>query len=205
MHGLSEFIMIYSFKEFTPYIHPDAFVHPMACVTGCVRIGAGVYVGPFAAIRGDFGEIVISDGCNIQEHVMIHMFPGITVFLEEDVHVGHGAMIHGAHIGRNSLIGMNSVIMDDTRIGSECIIGAMAFVKEGSNFPDRSLIVGNPAKIVREITDEMIDWKSKGTRLYQQLARDCQHELKQCDPLRELPKDWKIPNGEFQSWQRTKN
>jgi phenylacetic acid degradation protein len=193
--------MYFSFKSLKPYVHSSSFVHPLAAITGCVRIGKNVYVGPFAALRGDFGEIVIEDGCNIQEHCMVHMFPGITVHLEENVHVGHGAIIHGARIGRNSLIGMNSVIMDDCEIGEECIVGAMSFIKERSNFGRRSLIVGNPAKKVKDVSDEMILWKTKGTELYQQLAHDCLEHLKETEPLREMPADWKIPNGEFKSWR----
>ena len=194
--------MSYKFKSFTPYIHPSAFVHPLAAITGCVRVGKNVYIGPFAVLRGDFGEIVVEDGCNIQEHCMVHMFPGITVHLEENVHVGHGAIIHGAKIGSNTLVGMNSVIMDDCVIGKECIIGAMSFIKERSVFEQRSLIVGNPAKKVKDVTDDMILWKTKGTELYQQLAQDCLEELKETEPLSEMPPVWEIPNGDFKSWRR---
>ena len=196
--------MIYSFKNFTPYVHPNAFVHPMAAVTGCVRIGADVYVGPFAALRGDFGEIIIEDGCNVQEHCIIHMFPGVSVHLKTNAHIGHGAMIHGAVIGSNVLVGMNTVIMDDVEIGDECIIGAMSFIKEGTRIPPRSLVVGNPARIVKEISDEMIQWKTKGTHLYQQLARDCHTELKECQALDVFPENWATPNGAYSSWRRGK-
>ena len=194
--------MYYKFKSFTPYIHPSAFVHPLAAITGCVRVGKNVYIGPFAVLRGDLGEIVVEDGCNIQEHCMVHMFPGITVHLEENVHVGHGAIIHGAKIGSNTLVGMNSVIMDDCVIGKECIIGAMSFIKERSVFEQRSLIVGNLAKKVKDVTDDMILWKTKGTELYQQLAQDCLEELKETEPLSEMPPVWEIPNGDFKSWRR---
>ena len=178
---------IYKFKEYTPIIHPTAFVHPLAAVTGNVEIGREVYIGPGAAIRGDWGRIVISDGCNVQENCTIHMFPGVEVVLEESAHIGHGAIIHGAHIGRNSLIGMNSVIMDRVEIGEESIIGAMSFVPEGHEIPRRSLAVGNPAKVIKEVSDKMIAWKTKGTGLYQQLPADLHESLEEVEPLRERP------------------
>ena len=196
--------MIYSFKNFTPYVHPTAFVHPLAAVTGCVRIGADVYVGPFAALRGDFGEIIIEDGCNVQEHCIIHMFPGVSVHLKTNAHIGHGAMIHGAVIGSNVLVGMNTVIMDDVEIGDECIIGAMSFIKEGTRIPSRSLVVGNPARIIKDVSDEMIQWKTKGTQLYQQLARDCHTALKEGQALDVFPENWATPNGAYSSWRRGK-
>ncbi|MEO6132751.1 MAG: DapH/DapD/GlmU-related protein, partial [Saprospiraceae bacterium] len=141
--------MVYSFRDFVPSIDPSSFIHPLAAVTGNVTIGKNVYVGPGAAIRGDWGGIVIEDGCNVQENCTIHMFPGITVRLQEGAHIGHGAVIHGAVIGKNSLIGMNAVIMDEVIIGEECIIGALTFVKQGENIPRRSLVVGNPGKIIK--------------------------------------------------------
>ncbi len=121
--------MIYSFKGFIPVVHASSFVHPQAAVTGNVIIGKNVYVGPGAAIRGDWGGIVIEDGCNVQENCTIHMFPGVTVLLKEGAHIGHGAIIHGAVIGKNCLIGMNSVIMDNVELGDECVVGALSFIK----------------------------------------------------------------------------
>lgn len=194
--------MIYQFKEFVPVIHPSAFVHPLAVVTGCVSIGKDCYIGPFATLRGDFGEIEIEDGCNVQEHCMIHMFPGVKVLLKKNAHIGHGAIIHGAVIGQNCLIGMNSVIMDDSEIGDECIIGAMCFIPEKKIIPSRSLAVGNPYKIIKEVTDEMIDWKSKGTALYQQLAADCHTHLLECNPLQLKPNSYPTPTGQYESWKR---
>ena len=138
--------MIYSFKGIKPVIHESAFVHPQAAVTGDVIIGRDVYIGPGAAIRGDWGRIVIQDGCNVQENCTVHMFPGITITLQESAHIGHGAIIHGAQIGRNVLIGMNAVVMDNAQIGDESIVGALSFVKADAAFEKRSLIVGNPAK-----------------------------------------------------------
>lgn len=181
--------MIYSFKGFIPVIHESSFVHPQAAVTGNVIIGKDVYVGPGAAIRGDWGEIVIEDGCNIQENCTVHMFPGKTITLKKGAHVGHGAIIHGANLGVNCLIGMNAVIMDDAEIGDECIVGALSFVKAGMKIPARKLVVGNPAQIIKDVSDEMIDWKTKGTALYQQLPAECHETLRAVEPLRELPAD----------------
>jgi carbonic anhydrase/acetyltransferase-like protein (isoleucine patch superfamily) len=181
--------MIYSFKGFIPVIHESSFVHPQAAVTGNVIIGKDVYVGPGAAIRGDWGEIVIEDGCNIQENCTVHMFPGKTITLKKGAHVGHGAIIHGANLGVNCLIGMNAVIMDDAEIGDECIVGALSFVKAGMKIPARKLVVGNPAQIIKDVSDEMIAWKTKGTTLYQQLPAECHETLRAIEPLREVPID----------------
>ena len=181
--------MIYGFKGFIPVIHESSFIHPQAVVTGNVIIGKNVYVGPGAAIRGDWGEIIIEDGCNVQENCTIHMFPGKTMVLKAGAHIGHGAIIHGANIGANSLIGMNAVIMDDVTVGDECIVGALSFIKAGMQIPNRKMVVGNPATIIKEVSDEMIEWKTKGTALYQQLPKECYETLKAVEPLREVPAD----------------
>src|SRR5690554_6745438 len=146
--------MIYSFKGHIPVIHESSFVHPLAAVTGNVIIGKNCYIGPGAAIRGDWGEIILEDGVNVQENCTVHMFPGKSIVLKESAHIGHGAIIHGANIGRNVLVGMNSVIMDDAEIGDESIIGAMAFVKAETVIPKRSLVVGNPRSEERRVGKE---------------------------------------------------
>ena len=184
--------MIYRFEDHTPVVDPTSFVHPLAAVTGNVIIGKHVYVGPGAAIRGDWGGIVIEDGCNVQENCTIHMFPGITVRLMEGAHIGHGAVIHGAIIGKNSLVGMNAVIMDEVEIGDECIIGALTFIKAGEKIPARSLVAGNPGKILKEVSDDMIRWKTDGTRLYQELPGRCFNGLRPVLPLTEK----RIPHAE---------
>lgn len=177
--------MIYEFNGIKPVIHASSFIHPQAAVTGNVVIGKNVYVGPGAAIRGDWGRIIIEDGCNVQENCTIHMFPGVTVLLKEGAHIGHGATIHGATIGKNCLVGMNAVVMDEVELGDECIVGALSFIRQGEKVPPRSLLAGNPAKAVKEVSDEMIAWKTKGTQLYQQLPADCFATLKPCEPFRE--------------------
>lgn len=178
---------IFEFNGYKPYIHPTAFIHPMACVIGNVSIGKNVFVGAGAVIRGDWGEIIIEDGCNVQENCIIHMFPGTTVWLKESAHIGHGSIIHGGIIGENTLVGMNSVIMDNAEIGNECIIGALTLVPQEMKIPARKVVVGNPAKIVKDVSDEMIAWKTEGTKLYQQLPKECYETLKPCEPLREKP------------------
>ncbi|MFN5371425.1 MAG: transferase hexapeptide repeat family protein [Bacteroidia bacterium] len=179
--------MVYSFKGFIPVIHESSFVHPQAAVTGNVIIGKDCYIGPGAAIRGDWGGIIIEDDCNVQENCTVHMFPGKTIILKVGAHIGHGAIVHGANIGKNCLVGMNAVLMDDADLGDNSIVGALAFVKAGMKIPSRSLVVGNPAEIIRTVSDEMLEWKTKGTQLYQKLPADCFDALKAVDPLRELP------------------
>ena len=192
--------MIFEFKGFIPVIHESSYVHPLASVIGNVTIGKNVYIGPGAAIRGDWGEIIIKDGSNVQENCTIHMFPGATAILEEASHIGHGAVIHGAHIGRNCMVGMNSVIMDRVVIGEESIIGAMSFVKADSEIPRRSLVVGNPAKVVKSVSDKMIAWKTKGTQLYQTLPADMQQYAKVVEPLREPQTDKPSQEVLFKTW-----
>lgn len=198
---------IYKFEGYKPVVHESAFVHPQAAVTGNVVIGKNVYIAPGAAIRGDWGKIVIKDGCNVQENCTIHMFPGVTVVLEESAHIGHGAVIHGAHIGRNCLVGMNAVVMDRVELGDECIVGAMTFIKEGMEIPNRKLVAGNPGKIVNDVSDEMIEWKTKGTRLYQQLPGQLHNTLRECDPLREEPEQQTEPtqSQNYKTWGEKKN
>jgi phenylacetic acid degradation protein len=179
--------MIYSFKGIIPMVDPSALVHPQATVTGDVIIGKNVYIGPGAAIRGDWGRIVIEDGCNVQENCTIHMFPGETVLLKEGAHIGHGAIVHGATIGRNCLIGMNSVILDNAEIGDNCIIGALSLVRAGEKIPSRSMVAGNPAKIIKEVSDEMLQWKTAGTALYRALPAEMREGWAPCEPLLEPP------------------
>jgi carbonic anhydrase/acetyltransferase-like protein (isoleucine patch superfamily) len=193
--------MIYAFKGIKPVIHPSAYIHPLANVTGRVRIGRDVYIGPGAVIRGDWGLIRIEDGSNVQENCTIHMFPGLSVLLQEASHIGHGAVIHGAEIGRNVLVGMNSVVMDQAVIGENSIIGALTFIKANTQIPPRSLVVGNPGRVIRQVSEEMIDWKTRGTELYQQLPKACYESLEPCEPHRETPDGWeKMDDPDYQPW-----
>jgi phenylacetic acid degradation protein len=196
---------IFEFKGYKPVIHKTAFIHPNATVTGNVVIGKHVYIGPGAAIRGDFGQIIIEDGCNVQENCTIHMFPGVTVRLKKNSHIGHGAIVHGANIGENVLVGMNAVILDNVTVGNNCIIGALTLVTDGMNIPSRKVVVGNPAKIIKDVSDEMMKWKNKGTELYQQLAKDCLKTIKSCEPLTEIPKKKKKNQPDsYKTWKETK-
>ncbi|MDB4324453.1 gamma carbonic anhydrase family protein [Crocinitomicaceae bacterium] len=196
---------VYSFNGFIPVIKESSFIHPKASVTGNVIIGENVYIGPNAAIRGDWGKVIIEDGCNVQENCTIHMFPGTTVLLKKGAHIGHGAIIHGGIIGENCLIGMNSVIMDDAVIEDECIVGALSFVAAKSVFSKRSLIVGNPAKKIKEVSDEMISWKTKGTSLYQTLPKECKETLIECQPLREPEENRPTQESMLSTWEKVKN
>ena len=197
--------MIYEFNGYRPVIHASSFVHPQACVTGNVIIGKNVYVGPGAAVRGDWGQIVIEDGCNVQENCTIHMFPGVTVTLREAAHIGHGAIVHGAQIGKNVLVGMNAVLMDNAEIGEGCIIGALAFVPADMKIPARKIVVGNPAKVIKDVSDDMLDWKSKGTQLYQQLPAELYATLKECEPLREIEPNRSKQQDIYKTWKQTKS
>ncbi len=167
-----------------PVIHKSSFVHPQAAVTGNVVIGKNCYIGPGAALRGDWGKIILEDGCNVQENCTIHLFPGATVLLKKGSHIGHGAVIHGATIGKNCLIGINAVILDNVILGDECIVGALTLIKQDEKIPPRSLLVGNPGKIIKKVSDEMLKWKTEGTNLYQQLPKEMLENCKACKPLR---------------------
>src|SRR5699024_3348861 len=181
--------MIYKLGKFIPVVHESSFVHPLAVVIGNVIIGKKCYIGPGAVIRGDWGEIILKDGVNVQENCTVHVFPGKTVTLEESAHIGHGAIIHGANIKENCMVGMDAVVMDDAVVGKESSVGAMAFIKAETEIPPRSLVVGSPAKIIKKVSDEMIAWKTAGTRLYQRLPADCHASLEPVDPLRKVPKN----------------
>jgi phenylacetic acid degradation protein len=183
--------MFYSFNDIKPVVHSSSFVHPQAAVTGNVIIGKDCYIGPGAALRGDWGQIIIEDGCNVQENCTIHMFPGVTVVLKEGAHIGHGAIIHGATIGKNCLVGMNAVIMDNVQLGDESIVGALTFIKEGEIIPARSLVAGSPGKIIKPVSDEMLAWKTEGTVLYQSLPAQLYNSLRPCEPLPEITESHK--------------
>lgn len=188
-----------------PVVHETAFVHPTAVVLGHVTIGANCYVGPGAVLRGDWGKIVLEQGCNVQENAVVHMFPKETVLLKTGAHIGHGAMVHGATIGVQCMVGMNAVVLDGVQLGDESIVGALALVKANTVWPKRSLIVGNPATSAGAVTDEMIAHKIEGTALYQALPFDMHRTLQDVMPMREMPKERHEDFPDFETWQRRKN
>ncbi len=196
---------VFSFDGFIPVVHETAFIHPNATVAGNVVIGRDVYVGPGAAIRGDWGGVIIEDGCNVQEGCVIHMFPGVTVVLEQSAHIGHGAVVHGARIGENALIGMNAVVMDHAVVGAGCIVGALCFVPSKMEIPPRKVVVGNPAKIVKDVSDDMLAWKTEGTALYQALPERLFASLEAVEPLRELPTDRRMQQQVYRTWGETRS
>jgi carbonic anhydrase/acetyltransferase-like protein (isoleucine patch superfamily) len=200
--------VIYAFEDYVPIVHPSAYVHPAASVTGNVTIGRDVYVGPGAAIRGDWGGVEIGDGCNVQENCTVHMFPGVTVVLEAGAHVGHGAVIHGARLGRNCLVGMNAVVMDRAVVGEGSIVGALCFVPADMEIPARKIVVGNPARIVKDVSDDMLAWKTEGTRLYQELPARLQAGLRAVAPLAEMTPEQAAARqrhaADYRTWNETR-
>ncbi len=196
--------MIYEFEGFIPVVHETAFVHPQAAVTGNVILGRDVYVGPGAAIRGDWGAVVIGDGCNVQENCTIHAFPGAAAVLEDSAHMGHGSVLHGGHLGANVLVGMNAVVMDNAVIGAGSIVGALCFVPSEMQVPERKVVVGNPARIVKDVTDEMLAWKTEGTRVYQGLPARMRAAWKPCEPLREVPADRAAQQQSYRTWKQVR-
>jgi phenylacetic acid degradation protein len=184
-------LRVYAIDGIVPVVDPTAFVHPSAVLIGDVIVGPGCYVGPCASLRGDFGRLILERGANLQDTCVMHGFPGTDTVVEEDGHIGHGAVLHGCRIGRNALVGMNAVIMDNAVIGESSIVAASAFVKAGAEIPPRSLAAGMPAKVIRALSDEEIAWKVDGTRTYQDLARRSLATMTECDPLSEIEPDRK--------------
>jgi phenylacetic acid degradation protein len=177
---------IYAIEDLHPVVDPTAFIHPTATLIGDVIIGANCYVGPGASLRGDFGRIIMHKGSNIQDNCVAHSFPGQDCIVEEDGHIGHGAVLHGCTIGHNALVGMNSVVMDKAVIGAESLVAACAFVKAGFECPPRSLIAGAPAVIKRTLSDKEVEWKTNGTQEYQHLVVRCQTSLKEVAALKKV-------------------
>jgi len=173
----------YSFEGLRPVVDPTAFVHPTAVLIGDVHVGAGCLVGPNATLRGDIGRLELRAGSNVQDGCVMHVFPGKECIVEEDGHVGHGAVLHGCRIGRNAMVGMNAVVMDDVVIGEEGFVAAMAFVKAGTQVPPRTLVGGIPAKPMKELSDDEVAWKTEGTRVYQRLAQRYRETSEPCEPL----------------------
>lgn len=173
----------YEIDGVVPVVDPSAYVHPSATLIGDVIVGPGCYVGPSASLRGDFGRILVGPGSNVQDSCVVHAFPGADAVLVEEGHVGHGAILHGCRIGRQVLVGMNAVVMDGAEIGDGSLIGACSFVRARTVVPPWSLVVGNPAKVVRELDEETRSWKANGVRVYQQLASRTRATLREVEPL----------------------
>jgi len=173
----------YKLDGICPVVHPRAFVHPTAVLIGDVHIGEACYVGPNASLRGDFGRIVMKEGSNIQDNCVVHGFPKSDTLIEKNGHVGHGAVLHGCIVGEDSLIGMNSVILDNANIAPRCLVGAGAIVKADFSCDEESLIIGTPAKVIRQLTQKEIKWKQMGTSEYQTLSQRCLNSLEECAPL----------------------
>ena len=193
-----------SFKGMIPVIHPSSYIHPTAVIIGHVTIGKDCYIGPGAVLRGDWGKVIVGDGCNVQENCILHMFPGKSVVLKDGAHVGHGAVIHGAELGEQVLVGMNSVIMDDVVLGDGSFVGAMSLVPANKVFESRSLIVGNPARRIKEVSDEMYNHKVEGTELYRQLPSEMNEISKEVEPLAEAPDNRIEDFPDFDTWIKRK-
>ncbi|MGC1816687.1 MAG: phenylacetic acid degradation protein PaaY [Casimicrobiaceae bacterium] len=180
---------VYSINGVTPVVDPTAFVHPSAVLIGDVIVAANCYVGPCASLRGDFGRIELRDGANVQDVCVMHGFPGTDTIVEEEGHIGHGAILHGCIVRRNALVGMNAVVNDNAEIGESAIVAAMAFVKAGMVVPPRVLAAGIPARILRELTDQEMAWKVDGTRSYQELAQRSRATMRRTVPLSAVEPD----------------
>ena len=174
----------YEINGVVPVVDPSAFVHPTAILIGDVIVGPGCYVAPGASLRGDFGRIVLEAGSNVQDCCVMHGFPGTDTVVEEDGHIGHGAVLHGCVVKRNAMVGMKAVLMDEVVIGESAIVGACAFVKAGMQVPPRSLAVGTPAKVVRLLTDAEVAWKISATKSYQDLTVRSLQTMRETEPLR---------------------
>ena len=179
-------VKVYEIDGVRPVVHPSAYVHPSAVLIGDVIVGARCYIGPLASLRGDFGRLVLEEGANLQDTCVMHGFPGQDTVVEVDGHIGHGAVLHGCRVKRNAMVGMNAVVMDKAVVGEESIVAAMSFVKAGMVIPPRSMVMGAPARVVRELTDEDVQWKSAGTGLYHQLA------VRSLQSMREVEADTEV-------------
>ena len=184
-------LKVYAIDGIVPVVDPTAYVHPSAVLIGDVIVGPDCYVGPCACLRGDFGRLILERSSNLQDTCVMHGFPGTDTVVEEDGHIGHGAVLHGCRVGRNALVGMNAVIMDNAVIGEPSIVAAAAFVKAGVEIPPRMLVAGMPAKAIRPLSDEEIRWKSSGTATYQDLTRRSLATMEETAPLTAMEADRK--------------
>jgi len=174
---------VYSIDGITPVVDPTAYVHPTAVLIGDVIVGARAYIGPCACLRGDFGRIVVQEGANIQDTCVLHGFPGKDTVVGAETSVGHGAVLHGCVVGRGALIGMNAVVNDNAEVGEEAVVAALAFVKAEDRIAPRSLAVGVPARVIRELSAQELQWKKDNMFLYQDLARRSAATMKEVPAL----------------------
>lgn len=179
----------YELEGVIPVVDPTAYVHPTAVLIGDVVVGPGCYVGPLASLRGDFGRITMAAGSNLQDSCVFHTFPGTEAILGPDGHVGHGAILHGCHVGARVLVGMNAVVMDGVEVGEGAFVAAHAFVRAGFVVPPRTVIAGSPAKVLRDVTEQELAWKANGTRVYQELTIRSRASLREVHPLEALDLD----------------
>jgi len=179
-------VKVYEIDGVRPVVHPSAYVHPSAVLIGDVIVGPRCYIGPLASLRGDFGRLILEEGANLQDTCVMHGFPGEDTVVEVDGHIGHGAVLHGCRVKRNAMVGMNAVVMDKAVVGEESIVAAMSFVKAGMVIPPRSMVMGAPARVMRELTDEDVQWKSFGTRQYHELA------VRSLQTMREVEADLEV-------------
>lgn len=173
----------YSIEGVIPVVDPSAYVHPTAVLIGDVIIGPDCYIGPCASLRGDFGRIILHRGANVQDTCVVHGFPGADTVVEENGHIGHGAVLHSCVVRRDALVGMNAVVMDEAEVGERSIVAANAFVRAGMKIPPASLVAGVPAKVIRELSEQEIAWKLEGTLTYQDLTKRCLATMAEVIPL----------------------
>ena len=180
---------VYSLDGLIPVVDPTSFIHPAAALIGDVIVGPRCYIGPGAALRGDMGRIVIGPGANVQDNCVLHTFPDKEVVLEEDAHIGHGAVLHGCRVRCGALVGINAIVMDNVVVGEQALVGAGSFLRAGYVVPPRTLVLGSPARVIRELSADEIEWKARGTREYQQLTERCLRTMKECEPLTQVEAD----------------
>jgi len=173
----------YAFQEIIPVLDPTSYVHPLASLIGDVIVGPGCFIAPGASLRGDFGRIIVEGDSSIQDNSTIHTSSGNDTVIGRGATIGHGAVVHGCTIGANTLIGINAVILDGAVIGPENLVAAMSLVKSDTVTPARSLVVGNPARVIREFAAEQVTWRNDGRGEYQRLAREALTDLTETTPL----------------------
>ena len=169
---------VYEFEGKRPRIDPSAFVHPEAVIIGGVEIGAGCYVGAGAVLRGDWGDIVVGEGSNVQENCVVHVKTDEIVTLGPSSHVGHGAILHGCELGFHVLVGMGAILHDRVSVGDEAIIGSGSVLPEGMKVPPGKLVVGIPARIVGDVDQKQKEYSEWGTKIYQALPPRCHASLR---------------------------